>query len=108
MPNTSIVRVTFPRYMLYRQLVHPAETNGPGDVYGKLLPFLLERPLSACSAAHVPKGWSALEPVPVSGDGFYACCAEHAVRFCLTALGVSPLEARWGAAVLQGSETGVE
>ena len=43
-------------YLLYRQMVYPSQVNGPGVLYGVVLPFANSRPLSANFGGE-PDGW---------------------------------------------------
>ncbi|CAE8618416.1 unnamed protein product, partial [Polarella glacialis] len=85
-------------YLVYRQLLCPAEANGPGVLYGKLLPFTNQKPLSSNFGTE-PAGWISRLPVPAAGDQNFACCVERALALCLVAAGLSAEEASWWSGV---------
>ncbi|CAE7259970.1 unnamed protein product [Symbiodinium microadriaticum] len=83
-------------YLLYRQILHPDPENGPEAMYGHLLPFLNQRPLSASTG---PQSWTEQLPVPVAGDRSFALCVERSVRFALVLSGLEPSDADWWSSV---------
>ncbi|CAK0887698.1 unnamed protein product [Prorocentrum cordatum] len=92
-PRDRLVCSTF-WYVLYRQFAHPAASNGPGLLYGRLLPALNARPLSENFGAE-PEGWVDFAPVPVAGDGSFVVCVLRAIQFCLRAVGLGAEPAAW-------------
>ena len=48
-------------------------------MYGHLLPFLNQRPLSASTG---PQSWTEQLPVPVAGDRSFALCVEAERPLC--------------------------
>ncbi|CAE7723402.1 unnamed protein product [Symbiodinium sp. CCMP2456] len=84
-------------YLLYRQILHPDPENGPEAMYGHLLPFLNQRPLSAGTTG--PQSWTEQLPVPVAGDRSFALCVERSVRFALVLSGLEPSDAGWWSSV---------
>eukprot|EP00929_Paragymnodinium_shiwhaense_P090478 TRINITY_DN50674_c0_g1_i1.p1 TRINITY_DN50674_c0_g1~~TRINITY_DN50674_c0_g1_i1.p1 ORF type:complete len:4578 (+),score=1022.66 TRINITY_DN50674_c0_g1_i1:184-13917(+) len=85
-------------YLLYRQIVYPSRGNGPRWVYGKLLPFLNERPLRANSCMTLAS-LTSREDVPVAGDKSFVICVQRAVQFCLAVSGLSVVDASWSSLV---------
>ena len=65
-------------------------------MYGHLLPFLNQRPLSASTG---PQSWTEQLPVPVAGDRSFALCVERSVRFALVLSGLEPSDADWWSSV---------
>ena len=65
-------------------------------MYGHLLPFLNQRPLSASTG---PQSWTEQLPVPVAGDRSFALCVERSVRFALVLSGLEPCDASWWSSV---------
>ena len=62
-------------------------------MYGHLLPFLNQKPLSASGG--VPQSWLEQLPVPVAGDRSFAIMVEQSVRFALVLSGMEPADASW-------------
>ena len=66
-------------------------------MYGHLLPFLSQKPLSV--NAGFPQSWPEQLPVPVAGDRSFAMAVERSVRFALVLSGLEPTEASWWSSV---------
>ncbi|CAJ1380920.1 unnamed protein product [Effrenium voratum] len=81
-------------YLLFRQIMHPDPDNGADAMYGVLLPFLNQKPLSA----NDPEGsWH--EPLPAAGDRSFALAVERSVRFMLVLSGMEESDASWWSSV---------
>lgn len=81
-------------WLLYRQMVYPKTTHGPSKVYGRILPFLTQKPLKYVGASQAAHPWVDFVRPPLS-DISFSHSAVMAVRFCLSALDVPPHQAHW-------------